>query len=169
MELSIAIVGALVVGLSIVALVRGGPSLLADGYREGLSILLAVGPQLALGFAMAGLVTVLVPSDVVANLIGEETGLRGVVIASIAGSLTPGGPYLQFPLVAALARSGAGVGPMGAYLTAWSLLGANRAVVWEIPVLGPTFTAARWAISLVVPILVGVTLPVVIRLFSRAG
>jgi len=167
MELSIAIVGGLVVALSLLALFRGGTPMVLAGYREGLSILLGVAPQLALGFLLAGLVTVLIPSDLVARLIGEGSGLQGIVIATIAGILTPGGPYLQFPLIAALARSGAGVGAMGAYLTAWSLLGGNRAVVWEIPILGPSFTAARWAISLLVPIGVGLLLPIVLRLISR--
>jgi uncharacterized membrane protein YraQ (UPF0718 family) len=167
MELSIAIVGGLVLALSLIALVRGGAPMVFAGYREGVSILLAVAPQLALGFLLAGLVTVLVPSDLVARLIGEGSGLQGIVIATIAGILTPGGPYLQFPLIAALARSGAGVGALGAYLTAWSLIGGNRAVVWEIPILGPSFTAARWAISLLVPIGVGLLLPAVLRLMSR--
>ena len=113
MELSIAIVGGLVVALSLLALVRGGAPMVLAGYREGLSILLGVAPQLALGFLLAGLVTVLIPSDLVARLIGEGSGLQGIVIATIAGILTPGGPYLQFPLIAALARSGAGVVEIG--------------------------------------------------------
>jgi uncharacterized membrane protein YraQ (UPF0718 family) len=168
MEISIAIVGGLVAVLSVAALLRGGIPLVARGYGEGISILLAVAPQLALGFLLAGLVTVLIPSDLVARLLGEGSGLTGLAIATAAGILTPGGPYLQFPLIAALARSGAGIGAVGAYLTAWSLLGANRAVVWEIPILGPTFTAARWTVSLVVPILVGLLLPAMVRLLSRA-
>lgn len=168
MELSIIIVGGLVVALSIIAIARGGPPMAIAGYREGLTILLGVTPQLALGFLLAGLVTVLIPSDLVARLIGEGSGLQGLVIATIAGILTPGGPYLQFPLIAALANSGAGVGAMGAYLTAWSLLGGNRAVVWEIPILGPSFTAARWAISLIIPVAVGLLLPAALRLVSRS-
>lgn len=168
MEVSIAIVGGLVVTLSLVAVLRGGTPLVLEGYREGASILLSVAPQLALGFLLAGLVTVLIPSDLVGRLIGEGSGLQGLVIATLAGILTPGGPFLQFPLIAALGRSGAGVGAMAAYLTAWSLLGANRAVVWEIPLLGPSFTAARWAISLVIPIVVGLALPLALRLITRS-
>jgi uncharacterized membrane protein YraQ (UPF0718 family) len=168
MQLSIAIVGGLVVALSLVAFLQGGAPKILDGYREGISILLGVLPQLLLGFLLAGLVTVLIPSDLVARLIGEGSGIQGLVIATIAGILTPGGPFLQFPLIAALGRSGAGVGAMGAYLTAWSLLGGNRAVVWEIPILGPSFTVARWAISLLIPIGVGLLLPVVLRLLRAA-
>ena len=79
-----------------------------------------VAPEVALGFALAGLITVLIPPDLIGHAIGEESGVRGVLIATVAGILTPGGPFLQFPLVASLARGGAGVGPLAAYLTAWS-------------------------------------------------
>ncbi len=163
MLLSIAILGTLVAGLTVVALVRGGATLAWAGAQEGLQLLLSVAPQLLLGFLLAGLVTVLVPSEVIGRVVGEESGLTGVVIATAAGIITPGGPFLQFPLVAALARAGAGVGPMAAYLTAWSLLGVNRALVWEIPVLGAPFTATRWLVSLAVPIVIGMAIPLVLR------
>jgi len=167
MDLSIAILAVLVAVLSLIALLQGGVHLPLSGYREGLGILLGVLPQLLLGFALAGLITVLIPSEVVGQLLGEEAGFRGVLIATLAGIATPGGPYLQFPLIAALMRSGAGIGPIAAYLTAWSLLGANRALVWELPILGSTFTIARWALSLLVPIAVGLLLPVLVRALPR--
>lgn len=163
MLLSIAILGTLVAVLAVLALARGGAPLALAGIHEGAMLLLSVAPQLLLGFLLAGLVTVLVPSDVIARVIGEESGLTGVLIATAAGVVTPGGPFLQFPLVAALARSGAGVGPMAAYLTAWSLLGVNRALIWEIPILGVPFTSARWILSAVVPILVGLAVPLILR------
>ena len=164
---SLLIVGGLVVLLTVIALVQGGPARALDGYGKGLDLALSVLPQVALGFALAGLITVVIPSDLIARWIGETSGVQGIVIATVAGLLTPGGPFLQFPLVAALAKGGAGIGPVAAYLTAWSLLGLNRTIVWEIPMLGTSFTAARWAISIVVPVLVGVLMPPVLKLLAR--
>lgn len=108
-----------------------------------------------------------VPSSLIGSWIGEDSGLRGVLVATAAGMLTPGGPFLQFPLVAGLAKAGAGLGPVAAYLTAWSLLSVNRAIVWELPLLGTGFTGARWLVSLAVPIVVGIATPWVLRLFTR--
>jgi uncharacterized membrane protein YraQ (UPF0718 family) len=164
---SILIIGTIVIGLTIVAVARGGPELAWSGYAKGLELAWSVLPNVALGFALAGLITVLVPSEVIGRLIGESSGLTGIAIASVAGMLTPGGPFLQFPLIAALAKGGAGVGPLAAYLTAWSLLSANRAIVWELPLLGGSFTAARWAVSITLPILVGLTMPVLMRFLAR--
>jgi uncharacterized membrane protein YraQ (UPF0718 family) len=162
-NLSILILGVALIALVAVAVFRGGAPLALQGANEGVAILASVAPQLLLGFLLAGFITVLIPSDLVARLLGEESGLLGLVIATGAGMLTPGGPYLQFPLLAAIARSGAATGPVAAYLTAWSLLGANRALVWELPLLGSGFTAARWAVSIATPILIGLLVPMLMR------
>lgn len=164
---AVVIIGALVVTVSIVAFAQGGVGRVGEGYRAGLDLALSVLPQVALGFALAGLITVVIPADLIGRWIGAESGVQGVLIATLAGVLTPGGPFFQFPLVATLARGGAGVGPLAAYLTAWSLIGLNRAIVWEFPLLGGTFTIARYAISILAPVLIGLLMPVVYRTFGR--
>ena len=44
----------------------------------------------------------LIPREVVSRLIGDQAGIKSVVIATIAGALTPGGPLTSFPVVVAL-------------------------------------------------------------------
>jgi uncharacterized membrane protein YraQ (UPF0718 family) len=161
---SLFIVAGICLVLALVAVYVGGLPRLRDGVGEGAGLLVSVAPQLALGFLMAGLVTVLVPPQAIARLVGVDSGLAGILIATAAGAVTPGGPFLQFPLVAVLMRSGASEGAVAAYLTAWSLLGLQRVLVWEVPVLGPSFALARWTVSLVVPVAVGLAVPVVLRM-----
>ena len=105
---SILILGTLVAALTVVALVVGGGQLAVRGATTGLGLLGGVLPQLVLGFLLAGLVTVLLPREAIGSLVGEGSGLMGVGVATIAGAATPGGPFLQFPLVAALMQGGAG-------------------------------------------------------------
>jgi hypothetical protein len=50
---------------------------------------------------------------------------------------------------------GVGVGPLIAYLTSWSLLGVNRAIMWEIPFLGVKVVAVRIAVSFFFPFFAG--------------
>lgn len=150
-----------------VAWSRGGVPLVGQGLGEGLGLLASVAPQLLVGFLLAGMLTALLPTELIATWLGEDSGLRGILIASVAGALTPGGPFLQFPLVATLANAGAGAGPLAAYLTAWSLLGFNRLLVWEIPLLGPQFALLRWAVSLTAPIIAGLGVPLLMRLVAR--
>ena len=52
-------------------------------------------------------------------------------------------------------RTGAAVGPVIAFVTAWSLLALHRVVVWEIPILGWRLTVLRYGVSLAIPVLAG--------------
>ena len=58
-------------------------------------------------------------------------------------------------MIASLYKVGIGVGPLVAYLTAWSLFGLQRIIMWEIPFLGAKVVAVRFAVSFVFPLLAG--------------
>jgi uncharacterized membrane protein YraQ (UPF0718 family) len=160
---SLLILGGLCLVLAFVAYYVGGTQKVAGGLREASDLFISFAPQMAIGFILAGLVAVLVPAAAVSRLVGAESGFGGIMIATVAGAVTPGGPFLHFPLVATFLRAGAGEAQIAAYLTAWALLGLNRVLVWEIPVLGPTFALVRWTVCLVVPPFVGLGVGVVLR------
>jgi uncharacterized membrane protein YraQ (UPF0718 family) len=112
-------------------------------------------------------VQVLVPRDFVARWLGEKSGFRGLVVATIAGIFTPGGPMTSFPLVVALYNAGAERGALTVYITAWTLLGVQRVLVWEIPLLGGEFVLIRYLACLVLPPLVGLVARRVPILFEQ--
>ncbi len=124
-------------------------------FAEGAGITLTLLPQICGAVLVAGFVQVLVPRDLVARWLGEESGFRGLVVATVAGIFTPGGPMTSFPLVVALYNSGAERGALITYITAWTLLGLQRVMVWEIPLLGSEFVLVRYLACLVLPPLVG--------------
>lgn len=112
-------------------------------------------PRLLAAFVVAGLIEALVPPQTIAALLGREAGLRGLGIAWVAGALTPGGPFVSFPILASLYRGGADPGSIMTFLTSWSLLGLNRVLIWELPLFGLQFTAFRFLAALLLPPLVG--------------
>lgn len=138
-----------------------------DGLSSGGHLLMATLPKMVFAFAVAGLIQVLVPADLISQWIGEGSGVRGLLIGTAAGALTPGGPFMHFPIVASLLHSGAGPGPIIAYLTSWSLLGLHRLVIWEVPLLGFEISLVRFAVSLVLPPVVGLVGGYVFRNFMR--
>ena len=75
-------------------------------------------PLLILAFVVAGMVQTLIPSEAIASWIGTKSGFRGIWIGTLAGALTPGGPYVSLPVAAALMRAGAGVGTLVAFIGA---------------------------------------------------
>ena len=125
------------------------------GLSSGGQLLMATLPKMIFAFAVAGLIQVILPTDLISQWIGEGSGVRGLMIGTAAGAVTPGGPMMHFPIVASLMASGAGAGPIIAYLTSWSLIGFHRVIIWEIPILGVEITVARFLASLVLPPLVG--------------
>ena len=132
-----------------------GKDVFFEGVNSSLSLFLDIALRLSAAFLMAGFVEVLVPKDLVTKWIGEKSGIKGILIATVAGVVTPGGPMISFPLIAALYRLGADFGPLVGYLTSWELMGIQRIIVWEIPFMGIRFASLRFAVSLLLPIIAG--------------
>lgn len=112
-------------------------------------------PRMTAALLIAAFLQVLVPRSVISRLIGEKTGLRGILIATLAGAATPGGPLTAFPIVVALYATGANKGSLVAYLSAWAMFGFQRILVWEYPLMGPEFTLLRVAASAALPVIAG--------------
>ncbi len=135
---------------------RKDPAQVIDGLKDGGRMFWNILPVLIVAFAAAGLMSKVLPRELLRSWMGEGSGIRGLLLGTMAGAITPGGPFIQFPIVAALLKSGAGVAPMMAYITSWSLLGINRLIVFEVPMLGWRLAGARFLASLVFPVIVGI-------------
>ena len=122
---------------------------------EEADLFLVIFPRIIAALLMAGLIQVLVPQDLVSKWIGRDSGVKGIVIASVAGMLTPGGPLTAFPVMYTLYVAGAHRGALVAYMTGWALLGVQRMLVWELPFLGIDFVLLRYGASFALPILAG--------------
>lgn len=137
------------------ALVIRGPSAISEALAIVASDALFIAPLIALGVVVGSLFTALVPRETVSRYLGHQAGLNGILIASFVGTVMPAGPFAAFPIVLALGRSGAGIGALIAFLTAWGAVGLHRVFVWELPFMGGEFAALRFVTSLPMPILAG--------------
>lgn len=134
---------------------KGGVGAVLNGLDAAWEMLILVGSRLLAAFILAGFVQVLLPKELIIKWVGAKSGLRGILIATSVGVITPGGPMLSFPLVAALFKVGAGYGPLVAYLTSWEILNFYRAAIWDIPFMGIKFTGLRFFVSLLLPLIAG--------------
>lgn len=131
------------------------PGLPLIGAKNGFSMLKFILPRLVPALILAGLMQVLVPQEVVSRYFGRESGLRAILVATLAGVVTPGGPMVSVPFMVALAHSGAALPPLVAYMTSWSLFGMQRIIAWEAPLMGWHFVFVRVVPSLAFPVLAG--------------
>ena len=136
------VLSGLLLALAGLAYSRGGEELLFHGLGEGWQLLLRFGPVIVVSFLAAGFADSLIPREWVREQLGADAGLRGLFLAAGAGVLTPAGPFVSMPIAAVMIRSGAGAGPVVAFLSAWSLLAVHRLVAWEVPILGWRFRRA---------------------------
>ncbi|MBN2141070.1 MAG: permease [Desulfovibrionaceae bacterium] len=134
---------------------RKGPDLALEGLKDGGGMLLDILPILIPAFILAGMMTKVVPPDLLGRWLGQESGLRGLLTGTLAGALAPGGPFVLFPILAVLLKAGASAGAVMAFLSSWALMAAHRTLIFEVPIMGWRFTLCRLAASLVFPILIG--------------
>jgi uncharacterized membrane protein YraQ (UPF0718 family) len=130
-----------------------------DRFRAALAIfwdtMRRVIPAVVLAMLAAGLLIGVIPGDLIGPWIGEESGIRGVVVASAVGALIPGGPMISFPLILIFEKAGAGIPQLVALLSGWSVVAIHRLIGFELALMGPVFTYRRLLASAAIPILSG--------------
>ncbi len=156
------IMGLIAGTLILVGYLRGGGQHII-GLRTATNMTIQILPLLVCAFTVAGMAQVLIPHDILAKWVGAESGIRGIMIGTVAGGFAPGGPYVSLPIAAALLRSGASVGTMVAFLTGWSLWAVSR-LPMEVGIMGWRFTLIRLACTFFFPPVAGV---VANRFFSN--
>lgn len=135
-------------------LVRGQEAFL-DALAKDAVLLVGLMPRVVVALSIAALVYFMLPRDRISGLVGQESGVKGLLVATAAGTVTPGGPSSAYALLAVLAVSGADRGAMVAYITAWATLGLQRVLVWDVPFMGAEFAILRVLVSLPLPVLAG--------------
>lgn len=149
------VVATVAIAAGVLCFVVKGPEVFLAVLVDDVGLLASVMPKVVAGVLLAGLLTVLLPQEKVARWMGARSGLRGLLLAGVAGALLPGGPMMAFPLTVALRSAGADIGTAVAFLSGWSLLNLNRTLVWEMSFFDQDFVFLRYGLSLVVPLLLG--------------
>jgi uncharacterized membrane protein YraQ (UPF0718 family) len=153
-DLPTLVLSALAIGFAVVAYWKD-PGLPWIGAKTGLSLIWFILPRLIPALILTGMLQVVIPQDRVAHYFGHGSGLKAILMAVVAGVLTPGGPMVSVPLMVVLAHSGMALGPLVAYMTSWSLFGMQRIIAWEAPFMGWRFVTIRVVSSLAFPVLAG--------------
>ena len=116
-------------------------------------------PQLLTIFLIIAFALAIFPPETIRKLLGAETGLLGVLVAALIGSITLMPGFVAFPLAAALLKSGAGYMQLAAFVSTLMMVG-----IITIPIERKTFgtkatiarNASAFAYSLVVAVVMGV-------------
>lgn len=154
-DTSFLILLALACAAAIGVALKSGPMRVVEITLEYLGFLALLSPKILCGFFVAASVPVLIPRQTLAEWVGKDSGGRGLLVATVAGALVPGGPMMIFPLAASFRVAGASAAVLISFVTAWSLYGVNRTVIWEMSFLPFDFVLLRVLICLPMPFLTG--------------
>jgi len=102
-------------------------------------------------FILLGLMDVWVPRETMVRYMGEGSGLRGIVLAFLIGSVAVGPLYAAFPIAAMLMRKGTSFLNLIVFIGAWSTTKIPL-ILFELSTLGPAFALTR--LSMNIPIIV---------------
>lgn len=97
----------------------------------------------------------LLPDGALGRWLGEGSGLGGLALATAVAVAVPGGPAVALPMAWALLSGGAAPSVVVAFVTSWSLIAVHRAMIFEWPLLGGSWTLWRATVSLPLPLLAG--------------
>jgi uncharacterized membrane protein YraQ (UPF0718 family) len=136
--------------LGFIAWQRGRVVLVAS-VREGSMDFINIVPRIAIGVIGAGYIAAVIPQEIIIGWLGPDSGWLGVLMATVAGAATPGGPVIGFSLGAVAMKAGAGPPQVVAYVVAWALFAFQRLILWEIPFMPARFVWFRAAVSLPFP------------------
>ncbi len=118
-------------------------------------------PSVLAVVALIGLIVGFIPPRWIATIIGGESGVAGLLIASLLGSVLFIPALIAFPLAKSLLDMGAGVMAMAAFITTLTMIGLVFLPI-EIKELGKRFAFLRnglsFAAALIVAVIMGLVL-----------
>jgi len=169
---STAFIAVVIIGAAIAVYWRDGRERFIEILTSDVLLFIEILPKVLAACLIACFVAVLMPREAVVRWIGAESGLTGLLIATLAGVVRPGGPITIFPIACVFIAVGADVGATIAFITSWTLLGYARVLVWELPFFGTEFVVWRLLLALPMPIMAGLLARLIARLVqarNRAG
>ncbi|MGB3407522.1 MAG: hypothetical protein WBA67_08505 [Jannaschia sp.] len=159
------LIGLLVVLVGFAARQRRDPGPIVQRFIEQFAMLV---PRMLLALVAAGFIAKLIPQQAIASLLGEDAGLMALPVAVAAGLIIPAGPVIAFAIAAVFAKSGASVPALTAFITSWSIFASHRILIYELPLLGASFTRLRILSTMAVPFLAGL-LAMLVGLITSFG
>ena len=115
---------------------------------------------------LMGLFAVFVPNKLVVNYLGRASGIKGMFIAILLGTLPTGPLYVAFPMVAIWLKKGASISKMIVFLSAWACIKIPQEIV-EFQFLGFKFMLLRLVLTIIFVMIMGVVIEKIIKLTDK--
>ena len=112
---------------------------------------LNMAPAIGIILVLVGLLLGFFKPELISKLLGNQTGIVGITLASIAGAILMIPSLVAFPLTASLVESGASISVAAAFITTLTMIGFVTLPI-EIQELGKKLTFLRNGISFIIAV-----------------
>jgi len=152
----------------LIALVLLGLSLLKEkqrtkeAIRATFKIFYVVMPVLIFVFVLMGLIQAYVSGETITSILGQKSGILGILYAETVGCIALFMPPAVFPFGGYLHDNGASYGSIAGFVFTAILIGITTLPV-EIKFLGKRFTIARNIFTFVLAFLIALLMEVILR------
>ena len=118
-------------------------------------------PMVFVIIIIIGLLLGFVPSEQISKFVGEQSGMKGILLVGVAGAVLHIPALLSFPLAASLLEEGASVSAVAAFITTLTMIGTITLPL-EIKELGKKMAILRNGISFVIAIIIALIMGVIL-------
>ena len=108
-------------------------------------------PAIGIILVLVGLLMGFFKPELISKLLGNQSGIIGIAMASVAGSILMIPSLVAFPLTASLVDSGASISVAAAFITTLTMIGFVTLPI-EIKELGKKLTFLRNGISFIIAV-----------------
>ncbi|MCM8777958.1 MAG: permease [Candidatus Omnitrophica bacterium] len=138
-------------------------SLIADrkrtvmGIKKGLKMFFGVLPMILNVLILVSVFLYFVPKETLSNLLGKNSGVLGIGIAAVLGSVALIPMFITYPLAAILLKSGVSYQVIAVFITTMLMVGVLTLPV-EIKYFGLKVGIVRNALSFIGALIVGLVI-----------
>ncbi|NLD49061.1 MAG: permease [Clostridiaceae bacterium] len=119
-------------------------------------------PQFLSILIIIGIMLAVLSPETISKFVGQESGMLGVLIAALIGSITLIPGFVAFPLAAALLKSGAGFMQIAVFVSTLMMVGIVTIPV-EIKYFGKKATIIRNGMAFLFSFIAAIVIGVVMR------
>ncbi len=118
-------------------------------------------PTVLIIIVIIGLMLGFVPPAEISRFIGEQSGIFGVLLVAVVGSILHIPALISFPLAASILDSGATITAVAAFITTLTMIGMVTLPL-EIKKLGKKFALLRNGLSFVIAVIIALIMGVLL-------
>jgi len=119
-------------------------------------------PSVLVVLLLVGFVLTVLDSQTISKLIGEESGIMGMIIALVVGSITLIPGFVAFPLASSLLNAGAGYAQIAMFISTLMMVGLATLPL-ESKYFGKKLSLKRNMLALIVAIVVSCVIGVIMQ------